>query len=473
MNAHTLFPSRAKVLVMLCLAAGAWLATPVASDSPPAAHSLPGLIALYNRDFGLMTVEPGNSLSQQVLDPRWSPTSSTIGAFSPSWSPDGRTLAFAAYVYRFGAIASEHIVLTDRTGHVVDTPLKRKNGGIGDLDWSPDGQRIAFQCQLRPTRTSPWEICVLDVGSREYEVLTDPRDDLWLGTDQGGPILTNVSWSPIGDEIAYGAYHEVPCEPGYPGLCFSPEIAVANVQTGQSRLLTRDYAMYPDFSPDGKQIVYHDPASRAGEPTGIITMNAGGGRRHQVVTLDHAKQPQAQVGIFTTPTWSPDGKAILFGTPTDGANNWNYDLFIVDASGGKLTRTTDTANDDWQASWAPPIPACTIEGTPKDDVLKGTSGGDVIRGQGGNDTILGNGGNDTIVGGSGNDKLYGGDGNDTILGEYGNDLAEGGKGKDAMHGGPGRDTLKAKDGVRGEDVDGGADRDTCLHDPGDHLTGCP
>ena len=56
----------------------------------------------------------------------------------------------------------------------------------------------------------------------------------------------------------------------------------------------------------------------------------------------------------------------------------------------------------------------TINGTPKNDVLRGTKGADTINGKAGNDKLYGNAGNDTLVGGSGNDLVVGGPGKDRL-----------------------------------------------------------
>lgn len=89
----------------------------------------------------------------------------------------------------------------------------------------------------------------------------------------------------------------------------------------------------------------------------------------------------------------------------------------------------------------PRADACTIKGTPGDDVLTGTSRPEVICGFGGNDRISGRGGDDVIFGGLGNDRIAGG------------------RGSDVLHGNRGRDLLLARDGVR-DIVDGGSGNDT-------------
>lgn len=87
----------------------------------------------------------------------------------------------------------------------------------------------------------------------------------------------------------------------------------------------------------------------------------------------------------------------------------------------------------------PQRPACTIIGTPGNDVLRGTSGDDVICGLGGNDVIYGRGGDDIILGGSGNDRIFGGSGNDTLVGGSGDDVLDGGTGRNVLLGGAGAD----------------------------------
>jgi hypothetical protein len=56
----------------------------------------------------------------------------------------------------------------------------------------------------------------------------------------------------------------------------------------------------------------------------------------------------------------------------------------------------------------------TINGTPKNDVLRGTKGADTINGKAGNDKLYGNAGRDTLIGGSGNDLVVGGPGKDRL-----------------------------------------------------------
>jgi len=120
--------------------------------------------------------------------------------------------------------------------------------------------------------------------------------------------------------------------------------------------------------------------------------------------------------------------------------------------------------------------ACTIVGTPGDDVLEGTAGPDVMCGRGGDDVLSGHGGDDVLVGGDGADVLVGGDGNDLLDGGNDADRLDGGAGEDNLNGGHGNDVLTGGDGsdsLSGESgadrVDGGAGADKLNGGDGDDL----
>lgn len=103
--------------------------------------------------------------------------------------------------------------------------------------------------------------------------------------------------------------------------------------------------------------------------------------------------------------------------------------------------------------------ACTVEGTPGDDVIHGTPGDDVICGLGGDDVIYGGGGDDVIYGDDGADRIYGMNGDDVLYGGDGEDQLFGGGGEDVLSAGPGRDVLT---GDAGEDhFEGGAGSNKC------------
>ena len=158
-------------------------------------------------------------------------------------------------------------------------------------------------------------------------------------------------------------------------------------------------------------------------------------------------------------------------TPATG--RWGQAVITLRAADGNGARST--------ASFTLTVlrlPACTIKGTPRDDVLVGTPGRDVICGGGGDDVIRGLAGNDVLRGGPGRDRIFGGDGRDVLIGRSGDDLLVGrsgadqllgGVGDDLLRGGPGRDVLQGGPGTdaRTSDVvsDGPASFRECPSSP--------
>jgi len=191
----------------------------------------------------------------------------------PSFSPDGRRLAFE--------------IATDENTDVwvydverdVSTRLTFDDGFDGVPVWSPDGESIAFSSGRE--EGTPGIFRKAADGSGEVERIA--------GIER--PMVP-WSWSPDGSRIAVMVQN--------PDTNF--DLALVSVETGEVEpFLTTQYVEYgPTFSPDGKWLAYGN--------------NESGDWEVYVRPIDGGKGKwQISSGGGTYPRWSRDGKEIFMG----------------------------------------------------------------------------------------------------------------------------------------------------------------
>lgn len=147
---------------------------------------------------------------------------------SPAWSPDGRRIAFASV--RGGPVPSVWVMNADGSQQ---RPVSRVSGEYPA--WSPDGRRIAFDRNtFGPTG---WDIWVMNAdGSHRRPLIAS-------GADEQGP-----AWSPDGKTIAYGSGRGAP--PNY------TRIWLADATGSGQHLLTRPVGERPAWSKGGTYLLF-------------------------------------------------------------------------------------------------------------------------------------------------------------------------------------------------------------------------
>ena len=156
----------------------------------------------------------------------------------------------------------------------------------------------------------------------------------------------NPSWSPDGKRIVFSSRRDGHVMGGIP----TSEIYVMDADGGNLQRLTNnpDGDWNPSWSPDGKRIVFSSRRDghfigKAGITEEIYVMDADGGNEQRLT--ENRKND-------LLPSWSPDGKRIAFAS--DGKGNFeNFEIYVMDADGGNLQRLTNNPDDDWSPSWSP------------------------------------------------------------------------------------------------------------------------
>ncbi len=256
-----------------------------------------------SRRFSLQVADADGHNPRPVLN-------SVKPLMSPSWSPDGRRLAYVSFESNRPAIYIQNLETGKRQR------IAAFRGLNGAPAWSPDGTRLAVVL----SREGSADIYVMELGSRKLRRLTKhyaiDTEPVWtpdgsaivFTSDRGGkPQLYRVRASGGGraERLTFeGSYNaRAAISPNGRTIAFVHgegnvfRVAVMDIETGAVQVLTDTFLdESPSFAPNGSMILY----ATVDGGKGVLSAVSVDGRVHQRLAL--------QEGNAREPAWSPYGR---------------------------------------------------------------------------------------------------------------------------------------------------------------------
>ena len=227
----------------------------------------------------------------------------------PRWSPDRRFLVFTAYRNRNTQDIDMIELTTGKRWTIVSL------GGLNITPaLSPDGNFMAFASSYEGNS----ELYRLDTRTKALQRLT---------VNASGDL--SPSWSPSGRELAFTSDRSG-----------GPQVFLMSGDGTNVRRLTfeGDYNAAPAWSPRGNWIAYVCRTPKKEYKLCVITPD--GQKRVQLTTGP---------GVDDSPSWSPDGRHLVFSSTADGKSQ----IYMINADGKDLERITFTGTHNSAPTWSP------------------------------------------------------------------------------------------------------------------------
>jgi Tol biopolymer transport system component len=222
----------------------------------------------------------------------------------PSFSPDGKTLAFTRiFTYSFS-----HLYLQPLSDDLrpVGQPrrIAQQARNIIQPDWTPDGRDLVFS-----NKGTLWRIPASGSSAPEHLPFTGEQLDI----------------SRVGHRMVFNA-------PTWDSNIWRVELdQQKQVAPPASFIASSKADTNPQYSPDGQKVAF---ASDRGGNFEIWICNADGLKEVQLTSLGADESG--------SPRWFPDGRQVVFDSDKEG----NFDIYVINVDGGVARRLTEDPAGD-------------------------------------------------------------------------------------------------------------------------------